>query len=248
MVFNWKEFNQRPERKAYMKKYGARWRAEHKEWRVEYDKKRRERKRYEILKKKKEYWKKVKYSVNKKRKERRAILSKRERKVIDRRRYDNWKKKENQLRLFLGLPTTDENRKFKNFNQKKLYLLYKSLFPNNDVEIGCYPEWLVNPKTGRKMELDIYDKTNRVVIERDGAQHYRDHDIFNGDSWKNIQQRDRLKDAICRKKRIKIIRIKYNEPHTEEYLIKRLLSLGIECKQRTLNGYLIDGTRKNFSE
>ena len=34
------------------------------------------------------------------------------------------------------------------------------------------PEWLRNPETQERMELDMYDEQRRVAIEYDGIQHY----------------------------------------------------------------------------
>ena len=147
----------------------------------------------------------------------------------------------------MKLPTTDENRQFKNLNQKKLYFLYKTIFPKNNVEIGFYPEWLINPKTGRKMELDIWDIDANLAIERQGVQHYRESKIFKYDNLENIRYRDRLKESICKKIGVKLIRFRYNEPHTIENLINKLNKIGIDCEVRKLNP-LINSVRNNFNE
>lgn len=247
MVFNWKEFNQRPERKKYMKEYLANWRANNQDYIKNYSVKYRKLNRDYLLYKKKEWWNKVKKQRNSKRRLRWAKLSTTKRKIINKKYYKRWKISEDKKRKKLGLPTTDENRQFKNLNQKKLYFLYKTIFPKNEVEMGVYPEWLTNPKTGRKMELDILDIDVNVAIERQGIQHYKKSKIFKYDNLKNIQYRDRLKEKICKNNGIKLIKFRYNEPHTMENLIKKLRKVGVNCKVNNFNP-LINSVRNNFDE
>jgi hypothetical protein len=77
------------------------------------------------------------------------------------------------------------------------------------------PEWLINPATGRRMELDMYCEALDLALEYDGAQHehftphwHRTYDVF-----EQQQTRDRLKDRICADKGVHLLRIPYNIPY-----------------------------------
>jgi hypothetical protein len=80
---------------------------------------------------------------------------------------------------------------------------------------SCRPSWLKNPKTGRNLELDgfnPYIKTHMgkgLAFEYDGVQHteftptfHRSREDFNYQKHK-----DELKNTLCRKKGILLLRI-----------------------------------------
>jgi len=68
------------------------------------------------------------------------------------------------------------------------------------------PEWLVNPKTNRKLEIDLYNEELNLAIEYQGQQHYKDI-IGRGECWKSINYRDNIKKQIINEKNIKFIEI-----------------------------------------
>ena len=37
----------------------------------------------------------------------------------------------------------------------------------------CCPRWLVNPRTKRRLELDMYSEVHRLAFEYDGEQHHQ---------------------------------------------------------------------------
>ena len=83
------------------------------------------------------------------------------------------------------------------------------------------PEWLVNPATKKRLELDGYCASIKTRIgtglafEYDGRQHSQKVPYFHrkeGD-FVNQVRRDFLKDRICKSKGIVLIRI----PHTIRY-------------------------------
>ena len=73
----------------------------------------------------------------------------------------------------------------------------------------CCPGWLVNPRTKRRLELDMYSEVHRLAFEYDGEQHHqyiphfhrtRDHFVYRC-------QLDRLKDEACHRHGVRLIRI-----------------------------------------
>jgi very-short-patch-repair endonuclease len=79
------------------------------------------------------------------------------------------------------------------------------------------------------MRLDGYFEEYKLAIEYDGIQHYEYMQKFDKkyDDFIKRQERDRIKDKLCKENRIKLIRIRYDEPLTEEYLKQKLIKEGI---------------------
>ena len=70
------------------------------------------------------------------------------------------------------------------------------------------PNWLKNPETNRNMELDCYCLELAAAFEVDGLQHHRRIRHFHrGDSFEAQRRRDTLKEALCRQRQIKLVRV-----------------------------------------
>lgn len=91
-------------------------------------------------------------------------------------------------------------------------------------------ELLINPETNRKLELDCYSKLkfkkyyNGLAFEVDGEQHYsfnkswhKTRSVFN----KQIE-RDKLKNELCKKNGILLIRIPYFIDDIKSFIIKQI--------------------------
>ncbi len=91
------------------------------------------------------------------------------------------------------------------------------------------PGFLKNPKTGRNLELDGYSKELNLAFEYDGEQHYFPVKRFGGeDRFQYQQQRDRLKDKLCKENNITLIRIPYWEKkNLNKYITNELKRRGI---------------------
>jgi len=103
-------------------------------------------------------------------------------------------------------------------NQKKLFFSKgeeECIRAANEI-FGCEfkkirPNWLVNPKTGRKMELDGYNQDLKIAIEYNGKQHY----VFPNGFHKTIEEfekqkeRDLLKLDLCDKNGVYLITVPY---------------------------------------
>jgi very-short-patch-repair endonuclease len=64
----------------------------------------------------------------------------------------------------------------------------------------------------RPLKFDFYLPDYNTCIEFDGEQHYKIKEFFGGEKeFKNIQQRDQIKNVFCIENNINLLRIKYNE-------------------------------------
>ena len=69
------------------------------------------------------------------------------------------------------------------------------------------PSWLVNEKTGRRMELDGFNQELKIAFEYNGLQHYTVVNPFHSseDDLKSSIERDVLKANICKEQGITLI-------------------------------------------
>lgn len=84
------------------------------------------------------------------------------------------------------------------------------------------PKWLINPKTGKRLELDGYSFKHRIAFEYNGNQHYDPKSFGQGDEkLKEQQERDRIKLDLCDKKGIYVITIPHTTPvdQIRDYII-----------------------------
>lgn len=90
------------------------------------------------------------------------------------------------------------------------------------------PKWLLNPETGKALELDGYNKELEIAFEYNGIQHYSFEatPFFKTREQYNKQiERDKFKQRMCRKKGIILLIIPYNinRGKLKEYLITEFL-------------------------
>lgn len=85
------------------------------------------------------------------------------------------------------------------------------------------PDWLKNPETGRNLELDCYNADLRLALEYDGRQHseYVPHFHKNKQAFRDQVTRDLMKDSMCRKLGITLIRVPYYIKFDDLYLYIR---------------------------
>ena len=65
------------------------------------------------------------------------------------------------------------------------------------------PEWLINDKTGSKLELDGFNEELKIAFEHQGIQHYTEK--FANHNMPDIKYRDYIKQKLCKKMGIKLI-------------------------------------------
>jgi len=70
----------------------------------------------------------------------------------------------------------------------------------------------INPVTNKNLIFDFYLPNYNLCIEYDGELHYKPIKYFGGiDALKKIQERDKVKTLYCKKNKINLLRIKYDE-------------------------------------
>lgn len=70
----------------------------------------------------------------------------------------------------------------------------------------CRPKWLLNPETGRQLELDLYLSEYKTAIEIQGVQHYHPLKFFGGETaFIEQQKRDTLKRKLCAENDVRLI-------------------------------------------
>jgi len=100
--------------------------------------------------------------------------------------------------------------------QREIYDIIKELFKEYEIIIN-------DRKVLNGLELDIWIPKLKIAIEYDGEQHYISKKYFGGDeSLKNIQYRDKLKNKLCEKMNINLIRIKYDVKDLKSYILKEI--------------------------
>lgn len=78
----------------------------------------------------------------------------------------------------------------------------------------CYPNWLINPYTNHKLELDGYNEELGIAFEYNGKYHYvypheysETKEVFN-----KRRQRDLIKYELCNLNNVYLIIIPYTVP------------------------------------
>lgn len=94
----------------------------------------------------------------------------------------------------------DRFKKSENFTRTVFENLFGYRF------VTTRPTWLVNPNTGKRLELDGYCKTLGLAFEYQGRQHYEHVPIFKNNIYGN-KQRDKIKKHMCKKNKITLIQV-----------------------------------------
>ncbi len=91
---------------------------------------------------------------------------------------------------------------------------------------SCRPDFLKNPKTKRKLELDGYNEELEIAFEHNGKHHYEWPNTFHRtkDDFSKQRYRDNLKRSICDERNIYLITIPFHVPKDEmrEFIISKL--------------------------
>jgi hypothetical protein len=100
-------------------------------------------------------------------------------------------------------------------------LFYPLKFPS------VRPEWLINHKTGKRMEIDLYNHNLNLAIECQGQQHYKWVKHFQTyKEWLAMKETDLLKAAILRRRKIRLLYVpsilKLRDELLEEFLLTNI--------------------------
>jgi very-short-patch-repair endonuclease len=86
------------------------------------------------------------------------------------------------------------------------------------------PNWLRQERTQKNLELDGYCEYLKLAFEYDGEQHYKYPNSFHKTLQEFREQRDRdaLKEALCSRQGVKIIRIRQDNEDIAGYIKSEL--------------------------
>ncbi len=133
------------------------------------------------------------------------------------------KNESHQSDMVSNIKHEDNNKIKNNKNRKRL--------PSKGERICCetmeriygvkftsvYPDWLRNPETGRKLELDCYNDDLKLAVEYNGEQHYNWPKYPNQtyDEFINQVRRDKLKADLCDQHGVYLIVVPYTVKHQD---------------------------------
>lgn len=85
-------------------------------------------------------------------------------------------------------------------------------FLGYEVIINSKPAFLINPRTGNRLELDFFDPFTNIAIEYNGMQHYVDGGLHTtSESFVQQKYRDKIKMELASKHNIYLITVPFYE-------------------------------------
>jgi hypothetical protein len=102
-----------------------------------------------------------------------------------------------------------------------LEVMFNEKFPN------VRPKWLINPKTGRRLEIDCYCESLRLAVEFSGSQHYEFTPYYHKNGFQDfvdMKERDLMKAVMIRQRGVDLIIIPYTvkEDDLETYILEQV--------------------------
>lgn len=123
----------------------------------------------------------------------------------------------------------NEKRDFNRFKKKYFQEYHESIAREyfkrifNAEFLKIRPKWLVNPETGKRLELDGYNEYLKIAFEYNGPQHYEYFEHYHTSIQDFYDQliRDEYKEKICVENKILLIVIPYTVKPSEmqDYII-----------------------------
>lgn len=93
-----------------------------------------------------------------------------------------------------------------------VYNLLSEYYGSSNILVNYRPDWLRNPKTGHKLELDFYIESHHTAYEVQGPHHYTDKDQI---------ERDKVKRTVCKGRGICLIEVKADQ--NDFYTLRHIL-------------------------
>jgi len=105
----------------------------------------------------------------------------------------------------------------------KLTRLIEAYYGSDDVRTGVHPIWAETDK-GVLYEFDILIKSQKILVEYNGIQHYEYTKFFQRTKKRFIDQkkRDKKKYKLAKDNGYKVIIFKYDEPLFKDYVISKI--------------------------
>ena len=120
-----------------------------------------------------------------------------------------------------------DRNKSENLSREIVEEYYNELFPNTK------PSFLINPKTKKRLEIDMYNEKLKIGFEYQGEQHYKPIKFFGGEKkFRQIQKRDKLKRDLCKYYGITLYEIPYMYDYKDPIKLKDYI-----LKLITINNY-----------
>lgn len=95
--------------------------------------------------------------------------------------------------------------------------IVQRIYVGKEVIFHHRPHWLEG------LELDIFVPQENLAFEYQGQQHYYAVDTWGGKkALEKLRLRDKKKVNLCKRNKIKLIRIKYSEPLSEDHIASRI--------------------------
>ena len=123
---------------------------------------------------------------------------------------------------YLSEMTVREPYKTQSKGETECLRALETLFPNSTFH-KVRPPWLINPKSGRALELDFYNEKLGLAVEYNGAQHYRYKPTFHKSYADFLAQadRDKTKIEILRKRKIELISVPYSVKNIHKFIMNK---------------------------
>lgn len=106
--------------------------------------------------------------------------------------------------------------------------------------IKSYPEWNINKKTGKLLELDGYSKELGIAFEYQGYQHFAPAFNKSIEDVLEQQERDLIKKENCKKNNIKLIIVKANRHRDDYFTTMSAIINGLEEVNITIKDNIIE--------
>ncbi len=104
-------------------------------------------------------------------------------------------------------------------DEKECRKIFKEIF--NKEFFPIRPKWLMGLKN-KPLELDGYCEELKLAFEYNGEQHYKKSFNYSLEKFKELQNRDKLKQKICKTLGIKLIIIPYYVENKKEFILNSL--------------------------
>lgn len=110
----------------------------------------------------------------------------------------------------------------KNQNECRCRYILQALTGEEFISTRSLP-WLINPITGRHLELDCYCEKLSLAAEINGDQHYRKGAYYSTDLEYQVYK-DKIKEKLCLLNNVTLIIIPYTIPRSRlcSYIIAKL--------------------------
>lgn len=135
----------------------------------------------------------------------------------------------------------EQQKQGQSAGERECIKVFRELYGSDVIVQTRKCDWLINPMTGRALELDVFSPGAMVACEYDGAQHRKVVPRFHPHGVKSLeyqQWKDRYKDAACKHRGVHLIRVP-DTIHIKEirqYILERLPRGRVTARKTTIEG------------